>query len=120
MTSLMHSPSSVNDMQVMTELFATLYLVSVRVLLSVVIKMGVPLLDSAVVLQQIQKFEVDALTIRQMLQLHSISDVLVVLIDTEGFDWEVVKQLPLHHSGFQPVSICRQILVRSLHYIDRH
>lgn len=55
-----------------------------------------------------------------MLQLHSISDVLVVLIDTEGFDWEVVKQLPLRHSGFQPVSICRQILVRSLHYIDRH
>ena len=45
----MHSASSVNDMEVMTELFPTLYLVSVRVILSVVIKIVVPLLDSAVV-----------------------------------------------------------------------
>ncbi|CAL8471665.1 g11207 [Coccomyxa elongata] len=53
----------------------------------------------------VESVEVESLTVRQMLQQHDISDVLVVLIDTEGFDWQVVRQLPLHHASFRPVLI---------------
>ncbi|BDA47050.1 hypothetical protein COCOBI_09-5050 [Coccomyxa sp. Obi] len=53
----------------------------------------------------VESVEVELLTVRQMLQQHDISDVLVVLIDTEGFDWQVVRQLPLHHASFRPVLI---------------
>lgn len=38
---------------------------------------------------QVRSFEVESLTVRQMLHQHDISNVLVVLIDTEGFDWQV-------------------------------
>lgn len=38
---------------------------------------------------QVKSVEVQSLTVRQMLHQHDISDVLVVLIDTEGFDWQV-------------------------------
>ncbi|EIE21830.1 hypothetical protein COCSUDRAFT_56281 [Coccomyxa subellipsoidea C-169] len=54
---------------------------------------------------QVKSVEVQSLTVRQMLHQHDISDVLVVLIDTEGFDWQVLRQLPLHRASFRPVLI---------------
>lgn len=42
---------------------------------------------------QAESVEVESLTVRQMLQQHDISDVLVVVIDTEGFDWQVIHQV---------------------------
>lgn len=48
-----------------------------------------------VLTMQVESMEVESLTVRQMLQQHDISDVLVVLIDTEGFDWQVIYQVAL-------------------------
>ena len=51
---------------------------------------------------QVESVEVESLTVRQMLQQHDINDILVVVIDTEGFDWQVNHPSP--HGFLSPVS----------------
>ena len=48
------------------------------------------------------KIQVVGLSLSELLRRHKIQDVKVLMIDVEGFDYTVVKQLPFHDSSFRP------------------
>lgn len=54
---------------------------------------------------------VDTLSFSQLLSEHEIKDVVLFVLDVEGYDFEVLKQLPFGHNRdspgkFRPMVIC--------------
>ena len=46
--------------------------------------------------------EVTGLSMEELLRRYAITDIRVLMIDTEGFDFTVLKQLPFHDPNFRP------------------
>jgi hypothetical protein len=60
---------------------------------------------------QVEDYMVDTLSFSQLLSEHEIKDVVLFVLDVEGYDFEVLKQLPFGHNRdspgkFRPMVIC--------------
>ena len=58
---------------------------------------------------QIEEYMVDTLSFEELLTQYAINDVVLFVVDVEGYDYEVLKQLPFTKSAagsFRPAVIC--------------
>lgn len=58
----------------------------------------------------------DTMSFQQLLEEHSIKDIVVFLVDVEGYDYEILKQLPFSQSRGSPAGRFRPALIGFEHF----
>jgi len=62
--------------------------------------------------------QVEGFGVVELLSRYHIVDVHVLLIDVEGFDYAILRQLPFHDPNFSPLLICYEFMHLSQQHRD--